>query len=834
MDISQKDCENLSQYLAHEGQSLFEHMSECAKTVAVLLAQIGLPKLGRALGWLHDFGKLSDDYASYLADALKCPEQFDRGKRGSVDHSTSGAQFIWEQLQVEKEMQYSALSFLRQMMVLCVASHHHHSLIDCWRGDSVEDEILIQRLKKAYKDTHYTEIVGKLSNHEKRVFEELLNRDELEKEFKDIYHTIINGRDKKSCLFNFGMLARLMFSALISADYMSSSGRGFLLQNTVPDWALMQSKVEEYMKQFKADSELNQCRAEMSEACLKAAQGSQGIWSLTLPTGAGKTLASLRFALAHARKYKLSRIVYVIPYTTILDQTSASLEKVLGQDLFKQLVLVHHSNFVMEDKDADGSKEEWSTERKNWYMEICQTWDIPIVLTTSVQYLNACYAAGKQHVRRMNSLMRSVIIFDEVQAIPWSSKVLFEKSLEFWALAGGSTLLKCTATQPKSKEQKSVCGKGGNNLERGEIVPNCKVYFARFEQFRNVEVQCEVSCRRRKWTLEAMVDLIVEAAEKDCTVLTIVNTKSLAARLFKKCQECLPEALCYHLSTNMCPAHRLHIVNNHISKEALEKARQEKKPLICISTQLIEAGVDVDFDVVIRTVAGLDSCMQAAGRCNRDASRYKGRVIVLNPSDELEKIDQLWALNKAVQESTKAILTMDDCSRMLDMENVNNYFERYQQILDIEKSGYTSYITHVGKIVSNLVDLYSCNSNLFKKSDRYEKFSLFQAFDLAASNYKPIDDDTIAIFSPYEEGETLIGELSDDDPFTTGDWDSWKDKLSKLRPYSVSIRENKVSEYLREGTIYAISEKMKLYAIPKGKYSETLGILPNGVELLTV
>lgn len=334
--------------------------------------------------------------------------------------------------------------------------------------------------------------------------------------------------------------------------------------------------------------------------------------------------------------------------------------------------------------------------------------------------------------------------------------------------------------------------------------------------------------------MEAMVDLIVEAAEKDCTVLTIVNTKSLAARLFKKCQECLPEALCYHLSTNMCPAHRLHIVNNHISKEALEKARQEKKPLICISTQLIEAGVDVDFDVVIRTVAGLDSCMQAAGRCNRDASRYKGRVIVLNPSDELEKIDQLWALNKAVQESTKAILTMDDCSRMLDMENVNNYFERYQQILDIEKSGYTSYITHVGKIVSNLVDLYSCNSNLFKKSDRYEKFSLFQAFDLAASNYKPIDDDTIAIFSPYEEGETLIGELSDDDPFTTGDWDSWKDKLSKLRPYSVSIRENKVSEYLREGTIYAISEKMKLYAIPKGKYSETLGILPNGVELLTV
>ncbi len=834
MDISQKDCENLSRYLAHEGQSLFEHMSECSKTVSVLLAQIGLPKLGRALGWLHDFGKLSDDYASYLADALKCPEQFDRAKRGSVDHSTSGAQFIWEQLQVERETQYSALSVLRQMMVLCVASHHHHSLIDCWRGNSVEDEILIHRLNKADRDTHYTEIVGKLSNYEKDVFEAVLNRDELEKEFEDIYQTIIKERDKKYFLFNFGMLARLMFSALISADYMSSSGKGFLLQNTIPNWELMQSKLEGYMKQFRADSELNQCRAEMSEACLNAAQGSQGIWSLTLPTGAGKTLASLRFALAHARKYKLSRIVYVIPYTTILDQTSASLEKALGEDLFKQFVLVHHSNFVMEDKDADGSREEWSPERKNWYMEICQTWDIPIVLTTSVQYLNACYAAGKQHVRRMNSLMRSVIIFDEVQAIPWSSKVLFEKSLEFWALAGGSTLLKCTATQPEPKGQKSFDGKGGNNLERGEIVPDCKTFFTRFEQFRNVEVQSEVSCRRRKWTLEAMVDLIVEAAEKDCTVLTIVNTKSLAVKLFEKCQECLPEALCYHLSTNMCPAHRLHIVNDHISKEALEKARQEKKPLICISTQLIEAGVDVDFDVVIRTVAGLDSCMQAAGRCNRDASRSKGRVIVLNPSDGLENIDKLWALNMAVQESTKAILVMDDSSRMLDMESVNKYFVRYQQILEKTKNGYTSYITDKYGIVSNMVDLYSCNSNLFKKSDKYGKFSLFQAFDLAASNYKPIDDDTIAIFSPYKEGEALIGKLSDDDPFTTGDWDSWKDKLDMLRPYSVSIHENKINEYLKGKIIYAINEKMKLYAISRDKYNEKLGVLSYGMELLSI
>lgn len=158
----------------------------------------------------------------------------------------------------------------------------------------------------------------------------------------------------------------------------------------------------------------------MSQECLQAAPGRVGKWNLTLPTGAGKTLSSLRFALEHARRHHLSRIIYIIPYTSILDQTANAIRKVLG-DEYKDCILEHHSNLVKETLNKEGELEPWSPERKTWYMEATQTWNVPIVLATSVQYLNALYASGKQHVRRMHSLANAVVIFDEVQAIPPTS-----------------------------------------------------------------------------------------------------------------------------------------------------------------------------------------------------------------------------------------------------------------------------------------------------------------------------------------------------------------------------------------------------------------------------
>lgn len=258
----------------------------------------------------------------------------------------------------------------------------------------------------------------------------------------------------------------------------------------------------------------------MSQECLQAAPGRVGKWNLTLPTGAGKTLSSLRFALEHARRHHLSRIIYIIPYTSILDQTANAIRKVLGNE-YKDCILEHHSNLVKETLNKEGELEPWSPERKTWYMEATQTWNVPIVLTTSVQYLNALYASGKQYVRRMHSLANAVVIFDEVQAIPPTSLRLFEHSLDFLAGICHSSTIRCTATPPETATEDGT----HVHLIETPIIPDSQAYFDQFSQFR----QCEVVCERKPsnyWTVEKMRDFIMEQASSKGPTLVIVNTKN--------------------------------------------------------------------------------------------------------------------------------------------------------------------------------------------------------------------------------------------------------------------------------------------------------------------
>ena len=406
----------LNHYQARKGQTLVAHLRECAETASCLLNQIGLSRMGQVLGWCHDVGKLSDAFASYLEETSRNSDKVSK-LRGTVDHSTAGAQLVWRKMNLQAKESLSSGLILRQMLALCIASHHHDSLLDCWRGRFSDDAILCNRLNKEDQDSHYEEIIGKLTPENLEFYGNLLDAKQLIDEFKSIYSLLTESREGwKDAPFYFGMLTRLMLSVLISADYKSASGGGSLEQCVVPDWQTIQNKLEEtYMEHFTSDSELNRCRNKMSTACFEAGKREQGIYTLTLPTGAGKTLASLRFAVEHARRHSLARIVYVIPYTTILDQTARVIRRALGEEWCRYNLVEHHSNFCPEYQGQN--QDSWDPERKNWYMEACLTWDVPIVLTTSVQYLNACFTAGKQHVRRMNSLMNSVVIFDEVQAM---------------------------------------------------------------------------------------------------------------------------------------------------------------------------------------------------------------------------------------------------------------------------------------------------------------------------------------------------------------------------------------------------------------------------------
>lgn len=196
----------------------------------------------------------------------------------------------------------------------------------------------------------------------------------------------------------------------------------------------------------------------------------------------------MRFALEHARIHQLERIVYVIPYTTILDQVASVFQEVLG-DEFERSILVHHSNLVMESEEG-GETVPWSSERKNWYMESSEQWNVPIVLTTAVQFLNTMYASGKQNVRRMHALKRSVVIFDEVQAIPWTSRELFVNAVRFWVTLGRSTVLFCTATQEKPAPD-SQLGK----IDRGSLIGDVAGYFSKMDALRKCTVSVRIGSR---------------------------------------------------------------------------------------------------------------------------------------------------------------------------------------------------------------------------------------------------------------------------------------------------------------------------------------------------
>lgn len=812
-------------YKARPNQPLTIHEQECALTMSTLLSPLGLPLLGELIGNMHDFGKMSEPFQDYIHFIEQNP--VNKSKKGSVDHSTAGAQFVWRNMPGTSE----ELRLFKQVIALCIASHHNSSLIDCYRGTLPTDNVFQQRMEKSAKETHVDEIFFKLTPEEKIHYSSLLSNTGLIHELKQFHNHIMRlfEHSPLKTAFHYGLTARFCLSALIEGDYTSASGNGSHESIPEPDWESMQKKLEKHLSQFQADTPINKSRAGMSQACFQAAGERMGKWNLTLPTGAGKTLASLRFAMEHARKHHLSRIVYIIPYTSILDQTAKVIQKALGEE-YNNCILEHHSNLVQETPAPDGKATPWSPEKKDWYMEATQTWNVPIVLTTSVQYLNALYASGKQHVRRMHSLSNAVVIFDEVQSIPFTSLRLFEHSLDFLAGICRSTTIRCTATPPEAPTDVTQHG----YLAERPIIADSKIYFDQFDRFRQYEICCNIK-PANYWTLERMKNLIMEEASTKGPTLAIVNTKRLAAELAIACRDHTPNADVFHLSTNMCPAHRKEIITNHIDKTSLEKARKDGKTIVCISTRLIEAGVDVDFDVIVRSVAGLDSCIQAAGRCNRDASRPGGgRIILINPEDHLEKLNNLQELKIGKEISMNMILDPGE-EGILSHQSVSYYFNEFLNKLTRTDSDYLSYPFSCSEISSNMVDALSLNMKLVpcnREQKKYAPFLLFQAFNSAARQYHPIEEETTAVLTNYGEGNECRKILSNMDPQTQDEWKIWNASIQKARAYSISLPNNILEKSLNSGIITRIREGVDIYMFALAKYDPFLGYMPSNNAII--
>jgi CRISPR-associated endonuclease/helicase Cas3 len=607
-----------TKYIAHirqedkMEQSLDCHLRAVGKLAAANASKLEAPAVGGAepetlagvgelLGLLHDLGKYSKAFQDYLKSATGLIEQdaddyVDSEKlRGQIDHSTAGAQFLWKALGNE-----GVSGLVAQMLALCIASHHS-GLIDCIAPNG-EDKFS-RRMNKQDDSSHFSEAVAQVDKALLQKITQLLDSGKVGEPLGEVLKQIHvyeepHGRVPTVIQFKLGLLTRFLFSCLIDADRVNTAdfekphASRLRRQDQRTDWLPLIGRLEKVLSEFPTGERIDAIRRNVSDQCRDAAERSRGIFSLTVPTGGGKTLASLRFALHHANHYGLDRIIYVIPFTSIIDQNADVVRGILepkGSGIAPgSVVLEHHSNLTPDEQ--------------TWRAKILsENWDAPVVFTTSVQLLETLFGAGTRGARRMHQLARSVIIFDEAQTLPVRCVHMFNNAINFLTEHCGGSVVLCTATQPLLN---GVDPRKGSARFSGsdEIIPNPAQLFSELKRTTVIPQR-----RPGGWTDADIATLAHEETEKAGSCLIIVNTRKAAKALYEAC-DAGDGGTKHHLSTDMCPAHR------RAELADIRERLAAGHPTLCVSTQLIEAGVDIDFGAVIRHVAGLDSIAQAAGR----------------------------------------------------------------------------------------------------------------------------------------------------------------------------------------------------------------------------
>lgn len=663
-------------YLAHSDQEtgreqlLIDHLHGVSDKAGAFAAAFGEEAAGRMVGLYHDIGKYSQEFQTYLR----------QGGGRKFDHSTAGA------LEIMKKK--SPLSI---PTAFCVAGHHSGLLNGGnSKADTEESRSLCGRLKK-------------------KPGQDIPNYQAYREEVVDVLEV-----DKSQLIPRFGrdffagqFYTRMLFSCLVDADFLDTEEFMQLGENARGDFASiseLKERLDAYISEKflneqgkRYDEPINQHRRKILRECIAAGEADEGssLLSLTVPTGGGKTIASLAFALHHAVRTGKKRVIYVIPYTSIIEQNAKVFREILGDEN----VIEHHCQVdyspAFDDGDYDKQlKKQLATEN----------WDAPLIVTTNVQFFESLFANRTSRCRKLHNIADSVIIFDEAQMLPIDYlrpclAVIHELTQHYLA-----TAVLCTATQP------SLNKIFGEDYQR-EIKEICRNVTEEYEFFKRTKIEL----LPQKVTLADMADCLQEKEQ----VLCIVNTKKAARELFAALDGA---ENCFHLSTNLCPQHR---------KAVLAQIRQallDGKPCRVISTSLIEAGVDVDFPCVYREMAGLDSIIQAAGRCNREGRRAKEESLVYVFT---------WA-DKAMGNSQHSLRVRSDATKHVcelycnDIDNpiaITAYFDQLHKI-------------DGGEWTENKLDCKGIMKMIREQ---------FMPFADVTKNFLLIDTPTRPVFVPYDE-----------------------------------------------------------------------------------
>ncbi|MBV5328661.1 MAG: CRISPR-associated endonuclease Cas3'' [Chlorobium sp.] len=554
-----------------EWQPLDSHLDAVAKLAGGFASAFGASSWGRLAGLWHDLGKFSPEFQRYIRASN---EAHIEGKPGRVNHSTAGALHSVDRF--EK---------LGRILAYCIAGHH--AGLPDWQSETSPQSSLAWRLSQG----------------------ELLSAaaaGEIPADITDQARP--NDKAKSGTVLSRSIWLRMLFSCLVDADFLDTE---FFMdpekadqRSGYPTLTALRPLFEQYMTVKTAgapETTVNRIRSEVLQACRDRALDPPGLFTLTVPTGGGKTLSSMAFALRHANIHSKRRIIYVIPYTSIIEQTADQFRTIFGDT-----VLEHHSNLDVADVSREDSRSRLA----------CENWDAPLIVTTTVQFFESLFASRTSRCRKLHNIAQSVVILDEAQLLPTDFlKPVLELMREL-QLNYGVTFILSTATQPALGPHKSMDFDFSGLPGLQEIIPPSLNLHERLQ--RTKVALLEELAGPVTW------DDLASRLSGHESALCIVNRRDDARILWAK----LPPGT-FHLSALMCGAHR----SDRIAE--IKKSLLKKNPTMVVSTQLVEAGVDLDFSVVYRALAGLDSVAQAAGRCNREGSLKQGLVYVFVPESRI-------------------------------------------------------------------------------------------------------------------------------------------------------------------------------------------------------
>ncbi len=738
--------------LAHSGGHLLvDHLQAVAKLSAEFSeafdAVVPTQRWAYLAGLWHDLGKYRPGFQSYVSLADNPDAHIENKVSGrEKTHSAAGALWAIQQL----EQTHGSKGKLAARVLAYLIAGHHAGLHNWHDG-------LKQRLDSSDSKQELTEALAANPQHD------ILNSGNFDPSLNHV-----PGRAG-----GFSLWVRMLFSCLVDADFLDTEAHfdaskpahreGF------PSLEQMRVAFDGHMASLTvADTPVNALRADILRQCRDKATLPSGFFSLTVPTGGGKTLSSLAFALEHARTAAKRRVIYAIPYTSIIEQT-ADVFRAVFKSLGDEVLIEHHSQ-------ADAAPND-ETARSRL---ACENWDAPLVVTTNVQLFESLFAAKTSRCRKLHNLVNSVIVLDEAQQLPPAFLQPILDVLNLLVQHYGVTVVLCTATQPAiSSTTYFDASKNLRGLENvHEIIDNPD---ALFDALKRVSVELPPD-----WTKPTTwADAAARIGAEDC-VLAIVNTRSAAREL----QRLMPTDT-LHLSALMCGAHRKTVIN-HIKERLNAKREGNDQPLRVVSTQLVEAGVDIDFPVVYRALAGLDSIAQAAGRCNREGRlNGKGRVVVFVPPEPSPP----GHLRKGAEACVSTLQGQihDPLARVL----FARYFKEFYHSVDLDSH----------RIVDKL---------------KVEPRTLAIEFRSAAEAFRLIDDqDTATVvvrYAPHRDAiERLLGMLKAEGP------QRWL--MRKLQRYTVSIHQGVANRMLRQGSLILPMPGLYVQVDAENLYDPTLGLI---------